>query len=179
MVEELAKLPSMDSYEQAWWLAQLAKKCMAGLSGIDSVIQEKLLNNQPVSHYKRDGIQDILTALDQLRLAPSYAALLDVADLISKHTTTKLYRWEGWRDTMSAIRLSLETDNAPIEELAIIRDKLRHAGRRPHNRVASRTVLVKGLEYDHVIIADASKMLDTRNYYVTLTRAKKSITVIT
>jgi DNA helicase IV len=44
--------------------------------------------------------------------------------------------------------------------------------------MASRTVLVKGLEYDHVIIADLAKFTDPRDLYVALSRARKSITVI-
>lgn len=178
MAEELERLPLADSYELAIWLAQFAKKCMTGLAGIDATIQTRLSSNQSVLHYHRDGIQDLLTLLDELRQNPSYEMLLDTSEKFLRHTATRLYRWEGWRDTMSSIRASLDTGNSPTNELAAIRDKLRHSGRRQHARVASRTVLVKGLEYDHVIIADASKMRDPKNFYVALTRAKKSITII-
>lgn len=178
MVEELATLPSATSPELAHWLAQFAKKCMVGLAGVDAVILGKLQQNLPIAHYHREGIQDIQRGLEELRMQPSYAKLLETADSIAKHTGTKLYRWEGWRDTLSAIRLSNEGETSPTDELAMIRDKLRHAGRRPHARVASRTVLVKGLEYDHVIIANVSNLLDPKNLYVALTRAKKTISVI-
>lgn len=45
-------------------------------------------------------------------------------------------------------------------------------------RIASRTLLVKGLEYDHVVIADLNKMRDPRNLYVALSRARKSAIVV-
>lgn len=178
MVEELTNLPSDGSFELAHWIAQLAKKCMVGLAGIDAPILAKLQRNQSVAGYKRDGIADIQTKLDELMANPTYDKLLETAEFIAQHSVTKLYRWEGWRDTITAIRFSIEHRTTPLAELAAIRDKLRHAGRKPFSRVASRTVLVKGLEYDHVIIANATNMLDPRNLYVALTRAKRTITVI-
>jgi ATP-dependent exoDNAse (exonuclease V) beta subunit len=45
-------------------------------------------------------------------------------------------------------------------------------------RVVSRTVLIKGLEYDHVIIPNLERISDHCNLYVALTRARKSVTVI-
>jgi hypothetical protein len=178
MHDELSLLPQSDSSALAHWLTRFAKKCMAGLAGIDAPVLQKLQNDQSITHYQRDGIADILVALDGLRQAPSYAALCSVAEKLSEHSVTKLYRWEAWRDTLAAIRNSKDGETSPLDELAVIRDKIRHTGRRQHARVASRTVLVKGLEYDHVIIADASNLLDPKNLYVALTRARKTITII-
>lgn len=62
--------------------------------------------------------------------------------------------------------------------LAAFDDRLRHGGRRPSTRTVSRTVLVKGLEYDHVIISDLERLTDHCNLYVALTRARKSVTMI-
>ncbi|HCN38712.1 MAG TPA: hypothetical protein DIS77_00170 [Rothia sp.] len=44
--------------------------------------------------------------------------------------------------------------------------------------MAARTLLVKGLEYDHVIIANLANFTDPRNLYVALTRARKSVTIL-
>lgn len=63
-------------------------------------------------------------------------------------------------------------------ELAKARDSLRHAGRRERRRIISRTLLVKGLEYDHVIIADAGNHAEVNDLYVALTRARKSIHIL-
>ena len=59
-----------------------------------------------------------------------------------------------------------------------MRDCIRHRGRRDRSRVVSRTLLVKGLEYDHVVIANIEQMTDVNNLYGALTRARNSITVI-
>ena len=63
-------------------------------------------------------------------------------------------------------------------ELVRVRERVRHGGRRSQRRVVSRTVLIKGLEYDHVIIANIAAISDASNLYVALSRAKKSITLI-
>jgi DNA helicase IV len=39
-------------------------------------------------------------------------------------------------------------------------------------------LLVKGLEYDHVLIADIGKHRQVNDLYVALTRAKKSIRIL-
>ena len=65
-----------------------------------------------------------------------------------------------------------------LEELAKARDVLRYAGRRERKRVISRTLLVKGLEYDHVIIADVGDHAKVNDLYVALSRARKSITIL-
>ncbi|WP_193671183.1 ATP-binding domain-containing protein [Nocardioides salarius] len=63
-------------------------------------------------------------------------------------------------------------------ELSKARDSLRHAGRRERRRIISRTLLVKGLEYDHIIIADATNHSEVNDFYVALTRARKSIHIL-
>ena len=62
--------------------------------------------------------------------------------------------------------------------MAVVRDRLRHGGRGERRLIASRTLLVKGLEFDHVIIADVQNFTDPRQLYVALSRARKSVTVI-
>jgi ATP-dependent exoDNAse (exonuclease V) beta subunit len=42
----------------------------------------------------------------------------------------------------------------------------------------SRTLLVKGLEYDHVLLPDIADFDDAKNLYVALTRGSKSLTVL-
>jgi DNA helicase IV len=42
----------------------------------------------------------------------------------------------------------------------------------------SRTVLVKGLEYDHVIVANVDDITDACNLYVALSRARKTVTIL-
>lgn len=178
MVEELEKLPSEGDYNIATWLAIFAKSCAIGLSRIDRPILTSLDNNRSICHYKRDGLEDVLLSLDELRKTPSYSKLVEAASTIRHTKDIKVYRWEAWNDTIKAIESCILNGSSPVEELMRLRDRLRKIGRRPNSRIASRTLLVKGLEYDHVIVANMANMRDPRNLYVALTRAKKSVTLI-
>ncbi|MBH0129562.1 UvrD-helicase domain-containing protein [Salinibacterium sp. NK8237] len=178
MAEHLSSFPEPSSHLMAYWLANFAKACCIGLGGIDSAVLGKLRSNESVTHYKRDGLDSALEHLDLLRRQPSFDELAKAARGIVADSKAKVYRWEAWRDTLESIRATSEGGAAPLVELGLIRDRIRHTGRVHGTRVASTTLLVKGLEYDHVIIANLAKFEDPRNLYVALTRARKSVTII-
>jgi hypothetical protein len=90
-------------------------------------------------------------------------------DVIPTSAALRLHSHEAWYDIQVAIRgASARGDDASLlhEELAKPRDVLRFPGRRERRRVISRTLLVKGLEYDHVIIADVDEHAKTNDLYV-------------
>lgn len=70
-----------------------------------------------------------------------------------------------------------EESTSLVTEVGEVRDRERRTGRRLPNRVVSRTLLVKGLEFDHVIVCDLTDM-DACHMYVALTRAGKSVSII-
>lgn len=87
-----------------------------------------------------------------------------------------LFRRELYREMQKTIAAHLP--NARLEETAWrVRDSARRYGRKVEARSVSRTLLVKGLEFDHVVLPDAHE-LDTKNLYVALTRASKSVTIL-
>lgn len=178
MRTHLAQLPAEGDFALAGWLAGFAKECIVGLGGIDQPVLTRLRTNQSITHYTRQGIELVLSSLDALRLSPSYEQLVISAREIRTMPQLRIYRWEAWHDTFEAISMTTENGAPVVENLGRVRERLRHGGRRSDARVASRTLLVKGLEYDHVVIADNSKIRDPNNLYVALTRARKSITVI-
>jgi hypothetical protein len=178
MRSQLQKLPAEGDTQLASWFAGFAKACVVGLSGIDAAVLRRLAQDQSITHYKRTGIEPVLTALDQLRLNPTYAQLATTAHIVKNASGLRVYRWEAWSDTLKAIGMAAENGEPVIENLARVRDRLRRTGRRNFSRIASRTLLVKGLEYDHVVIADLGKMNDACNLYVALSRARKTVTVL-
>lgn len=178
MRAQLQTLPAEGDYLLAHWFARFAKECTVGLAGIDAPILTRLGRNESIAHYARSGIEPVVAALDTLRLEPNYLQLLVAARAIVATRGPRVYRWEAWNDTCAAIAMTADNSGSAIDNLARVRDRLRRAGRARHARIASRTLLVKGLEYDHVIIADLNKMRDPRNLYVALSRARKSVTVV-
>lgn len=160
------------------WITQLAKKCFVGFADLDRTVIRRLEAGQTVSKLKRPGFEEILAAADVLSSDRSEEAINAVVSAFERSPNGRIYRREAWRDTTSALRASIHAGTNALDELARVRDKVRRAGRRPENRIASRTLLVKGLEYDHVIIADIQKFTDPENLYVALSRARKSVTVL-
>ncbi len=59
-----------------------------------------------------------------------------------------------------------------------VRDRTRRRGRPAQGRVISRTLLVKGLEFDHAIILDFDEFTSAKEKYVALTRPRRSLTVL-
>ena len=53
----------------------------------------------------------------------------------------------------------------------------RIAGRPVEHRTVSRTLLVKGLEFEHAVVLNGAEH-DVRNLYVAMTRGSKSLTVL-
>ncbi len=87
-------------------------------------------------------------------------------------------RHELFQEMLNALREHETGRHASLEDAAIrTRDRTRRTGRAPGQYVISRTLLVKGLEFDHAIVLSAHE-LDRKNLYVALTRASRSLTVL-
>lgn len=132
------------------------------------------------------GLQPSRTYKHQMQLT-ALAEIVDTYSLLSvRKALVALARTHGavkardelFYEMLNALR-EFETGRHPsLEEAAILtRDRTRRNGRFPGHYVISRTVLVKGLEFDHVIILDGNQ-LDQKNLYVALTRASRSLTVL-
>lgn len=178
MISHLKDFPGAGEATLAFWLARFAKQCMIGLAGLDRPLLQRLENGKPVAHLMRQAIQGVVSALDAVRAEPSLSNLVAQAQKIARHGGVRLYRAEAWRDTLAAIRLAEESGAPPIECLMRVRESIRHVGRRPDTRIVSRTVLIKGLEFDHVLVANLHALNDPQNLYVALSRARKTLTVL-
>lgn len=178
MAQRLAQLPAQADPLLASWLASLAKSCFVGLGGLDAPLLARLGRGLTVSHLKRNGLESIEAALDALVSNPNYDQLQASAAAIRAAPGPILYRQEAWYDTFRAVARSVD-EGSPVQvSLAVVRDRLRRGVRGERKRIASRTLLVKGLEFDHVIIANVQNFTDPRQLYVALSRARKSVTVI-
>lgn len=178
MRAQLQNLPAEGDPRLAHWFANFAKACVIGLSGVDAAVLGRLAQGQGITHYTRAGIEPVLVALDELRQTPTYEQMATAAQVIRTTPGIRVYRWEAWNDTREAVAMTAVNGEPAVENLARVRDRLRRVGRRNETRIASRTLLVKGLEYDHVVIADLTKLRDPCNLYVALSRARKSVTVL-
>jgi hypothetical protein len=86
------------------------------------------------------------------------------------------------RELLSAVRNTLRLvvngEHSSLEDAAWhVQNKMRHAGRRLAQRSVGSTLLVKGLQFDHAIIV-APEKLSRNDLYVALTRASRTITIV-
>lgn len=181
MAGYLAALAALPPPEYPLWLLALTKACTTGHSGLDKGVKDRLNNCATVGDLRRKGLNEALAALDAVTANPTYATLATAMDSILKCEVLSLHSDEAWEDIQSALLSASLTGDDPtvlVAALTRARDRIRFRGRKNRHRQISRTVLVKGLEFDHVVIADISQITDLENLYVALTRAKKSIWII-
>jgi len=177
----LTDLTVLDAQGYATWLYELTKKCTYGHQELNAAVKNNLSKGKTAGHLPRPGLEGALAALDSVVENPCFATLAAAMNSIPKSKSLRLHSHEAWYDIQAALRGAHAAGNDPavlVGELARARDRIRHQGRRDRNRVVSRTLLVKGLEYDHVVIANIDRITDVNNLYVALTRARKSITII-
>jgi hypothetical protein len=186
MAEWLDKLHNTDPADYADWLFQFTKKCHCGHGVLDPTplgkrYKDRRTGADLLGTPRRQPARIAIEALDTLVTNPALAELVAAMDVIPTTQALRLHSHEAWYDVKTAIRgaIARGDDKSVLrEELAKVRDALRHAGRRERRRIISRTLLVKGLEYDHVVIADVGNHLEVNDLYVALTRARKSIRIL-
>jgi DNA helicase-2/ATP-dependent DNA helicase PcrA len=89
-----------------------------------------------------------------------------------------MHRRELWREMARSIRAFGAGGYTTLADAAWgVRERGRSSGRRVEHRTVSRTVLVKGLEFDHAVVLNADDH-DGANLYVALTRASRTLTVL-
>jgi hypothetical protein len=179
MADALALLETAKPDQYACWLASLAKKCFTGYAKLDQAVLNRLNKGKTASGLTRLGLERTLATLDGVLADPTLSTLAASMREMRSSKEAQLHSREAWNDIATALEhCTSDTDSSPISELARVRERLRHGGRRTSARVVSRTVLIKGLEYDHVIISDLDRLTDHCNLYVALTRARKTVTII-
>ena len=66
-----------------------------------------------------------------------------------------------------------------FEAMKIIKNRIRHIGRKIEGCCIGTTLLTKGLEFDTVIIYNAHKFEDSKNFYVAISCACRRLVIIT
>lgn len=112
----------------------------------------------------------------------TYAAAQLLA-LARKHSKWKLYRNELWRDAERTVaELAAGRAETMVDAAARVRQRASIIGRRLPRRTVSTPLLLKGLEFDHVVIPDATHFLRERQaqaklFYVAISRATQTLTI--
>ena len=103
--------------------------------------------------------------------------------LCRKRPRWKLFRSELWRDAeRAAAEVAAGRAESMMVATASIRQRVNASGRKLPKRAVSTPLLLKGLEFDHVVIPDATHFANERHaqaklFYVAISRATQSLTI--
>lgn len=121
---------------------------------------------------------DIEVLLNYIADTDEVAPINQVLDALRTLPGVKTYRRELLAEMKRAVGAVEEGAFASLAEATwTIRDQGRHRDRRLEQRLISRTLLVKGLEFEHCIILNADE-LESRDLYVAMTRGSTALTVL-
>jgi hypothetical protein len=158
---------------------KFAKDCISKVAGqLDAAVNKKLAEGKSVAHLSRPGAKPQLELLSGLLLDASPARVRETLVSIGQLPSGRLHRREAWRDMLQALGIvAAGSDLTIAEAVGRIRNRTRIVGRAGDNRIISRPLLIKGLEYDHAVVLNAEKYSATE-LYVALSRSRKSLTVV-
>jgi len=153
-----------------------AGKCWTGLKGnLRNIRNGFSAGRTPRSK----NYSSVVEKLGLILTAPDDSQILLSALRACSSAGDILFRRELWREMQRVLEVFQGGEFESLEDAAWhIRNQTRRQGRYTEHRVVSRTLLIKGLEFDHVVIVNADDLDDPRNLYVALTRCKHSLTVI-
>jgi hypothetical protein len=179
MHDQLRKLEQLGPAGYAKWLAQTAKDCFSGLSTIDATVVGRLDTDKTLVGLKRLVLPKTMAILESVREQPTLSKLSEAMYLLAKAGEGVCYAHEAWFDMANSLgKAAIDATRNPNEHLVVIRNRLRYSGRKSRQKLLSKTLLVKGLEYDHAIIANADAIGNHKHLYVAMTRPRKTLTIL-
>lgn len=166
--------PNENRYEL---LKKISKETSVGLGKDLCELIRKISSSKPHNTAMYRSAKTKFDRLAELSTNYSDEHCLETLELFQSLPGVKKYRRELWYVTSHTLgQFALKKHNTMLESAKSAINQYRSAGRLVDTRVVGRIRLVKGLEFDHVIIVDIQQFMnDPREAYVALTRAKKSL----
>ena len=177
LFEAVAKLEEAHGHELALATLRVASTCMTRVNKtFDAAIKRLAKGERPVARSGRP-LEAAVAALCAV-VDGGVADVADAIEAIEAVLPTPPHRVELLRDVKKAIRSRVAGSDRSLKDIAWdLRDETRRRGREVPPRIVSRTLLVKGLEFDHAIVLKR-KELARENLYVAITRPRRSLTVL-
>ncbi|QUB71740.1 AAA family ATPase [Prevotella multiformis] len=110
---------------------------------------------------------------------PSLQNLQQIISFVSNLPKVKNYHRVFLYTINKCFDVSIINNISMFEAMKLLKTRVRHQGRKIHGKYIGTTLLTKGLEFDSVVIWEADKFEDAKNFYVAISRACKKLIVIT
>lgn len=158
-------------------VVEFAIECSSGLATHIRPDKRRRLGEGRSFTARSPTLQPAYEAVLRVRNDPTPEAVGAALHLLSKLPNVTVHCREAWNEVTRSVAVAATDGCSVSEALSRTRNHARVVGRRPTAHVISRPLLVKGLEYDHVIILNPEKY-SAQELYVALTRGSKSVTII-
>lgn len=172
-----AKVDEGDGATVAHAMVEFAVNCSVGIPCHISSDKRKRLRDGKSFATRNEDLKPVYEAVVRVRDEPGPIAVRKAFELLGKLPGVSVHCREAWNEVSRSLAAAATDGCTVTEALQLARNHTRAAGRRAAARVVSRPLLVKGLEYDHVVILNPAAY-EAQELYVALTRGSKSVTVI-
>lgn len=176
LIDFARTLDASAGIDRAKVVIEFSRKCLSGVSAELSKLDEYVAGLR--AKKKASALDLQLQHLHGVAQGCDAGGLLACLESMQALPDAKLWRRELFFAMCQALREYGSGEFATLAEAAWqVRELTRKVGRNIRSRSIGRTLLVKGLEFEHVVLLNADE-LDRENLYVALTRASKSLTVL-
>ena len=144
------------------------------------MVQRKWINKK-IKEKDKKTIDPIRKNLEIIQNSDSINLTLVVLILnqIKNLPKIRCYRKELFSDMCKALEIAGNSRMSVYESMKKIKNRKRRASKRIKGKVIGTTLLVKGLEFETVVVLNAHKFKDRQNFYVAITRASKKLIIFT
>lgn len=183
-IEEIAAA-RLQQFAEQWDSAEDEQQRQKAVRSLldDCFQKKKLVEGQQPDSETVVVSNSIRQALPGLAEGNGAAAAVEIMRLSRRLPLWKLFRGELWRDAeKSLIEVAMDRADCMLTATANIRQRTNKTGRKLPTRTVSTPLLLKGLEFDHVVIPDASHFAresraQAKLFYVAISRATRSLTI--
>ena len=157
---------------------ELVASCVSGLKSQLTTVRKKLSDGlvPDPKRYKKN--RPVIAAIVCVCMSKGYEYIQLLLDELQQVPKTHTYRREPLEDFRRGLNALLNGEAEVLPEaIWSVRDRLRRLPRRTLKRVIGTTKLLKGLEFDTVVLLDAQE-LSRKDLYVALTRASSRLVVL-
>jgi hypothetical protein len=185
----LAFASDMDRFhgnKRAARILQLAGDCMTEVSSELATIRCAFEEDRVPDPARMRKHRRVAEALAEVSMGSDTQTVLLAMRRISEVPGAKLFRAELWRETTrTLVEFDRGNHESRYKAAWATRNRMRTLGRAIENRLVSRTLLIKGLEFDHALLLNGDEFEDPRrpgdgakHFYVAITRGSRSLTVL-
>jgi hypothetical protein len=111
--------------------------------------------------------------------SPSLGHFMDLIKFVVSLPGIKQYHRDLYSQIIRCFNVAITDNISMFEAMKLIKSRIRHQGRKIQGRIIGTTLLTKGLEFDTVLVWNAHKFEDAKNFYVAISRACKKLILLT